>query len=37
MGRHLDPERAMAASVKVAGMTRRALAPDGINLVHAAG
>jgi histidine triad (HIT) family protein len=37
---HIDPgdaERAMAASVKVAGMIRRALAPDGINLVHASG
>jgi histidine triad (HIT) family protein len=32
-----DAERAMAASVKVAGMIRRALAPDGINLVHASG
>jgi histidine triad (HIT) family protein len=37
---HIDPqdaERAMAASVEVAGMIRRALAPDGINLVHASG
>jgi histidine triad (HIT) family protein len=37
---HIEPEdaeRAMAASVKVAGMIRRALAPDGINLVHASG
>jgi histidine triad (HIT) family protein len=37
---HIDPEdakRAMAASVKVAGMIRRALTPDGINLVHASG
>jgi histidine triad (HIT) family protein len=37
---HIDPDdarRAMAASVKVAGMIRRALAPDGINLVHASG
>jgi histidine triad (HIT) family protein len=32
-----DAEQAMAASVKVAGMIRRALAPDGINLVHASG
>jgi histidine triad (HIT) family protein len=37
---HIEPEdaeQAMAASVKVAGMIRRALAPDGINLVHASG
>jgi histidine triad (HIT) family protein len=30
-----DAEKAMAASVQVAGMIRRALGPDGINLVHA--
>jgi histidine triad (HIT) family protein len=37
---HIEPEdaeRAMAASVKVAGMIRWALAPDGINLVQASG
>jgi histidine triad (HIT) family protein len=37
---HIEPEdaaKAMAASVQVAGMIRRALAPDGINLVHATG
>jgi histidine triad (HIT) family protein len=32
-----DAEPAMAASVRVAGMIRRALGPDGINLVHATG
>jgi histidine triad (HIT) family protein len=32
-----DAAKAMAASVQVAGMIRRALAPDGINLVHASG
>jgi histidine triad (HIT) family protein len=32
-----DAERAMAASVQVAAMIRRALGPDGINLVHATG
>jgi histidine triad (HIT) family protein len=32
-----DAEKAMAASVQVAGMIRRALDPDGINLVHATG
>ena len=32
-----DAEKAMAASVQVAGMIRRALGPDGINLVHASG
>lgn len=32
-----DAEKAMAASVQVAGMIRRALGPDGINLVHATG
>ena len=33
----VDAEKAMAASVQVAGMIRRALGPDGINLVHATG
>jgi histidine triad (HIT) family protein len=32
-----DAERAMAASVRVAGMLRRSLGPAGINLVHATG
>jgi histidine triad (HIT) family protein len=32
-----DAEKAMAASVQVAGMIQRALGPDGINLVHATG
>ena len=32
-----DAEQAMAASVRVAGMLRRALGPAGINLVHATG
>jgi len=32
-----DAERTMAASLHVAGMIRRALAPDGINFVHASG
>jgi histidine triad (HIT) family protein len=32
-----DAAKAMAASVQVAGMIRRALGPDGINLVHATG
>jgi histidine triad (HIT) family protein len=37
---HIEPaeaQQAMAASVQVAGMIRRALGPDGINLVHASG
>ena len=37
---HIEPAdaaKAIAASVQVAGMIRRALAPDGINLVHATG
>jgi histidine triad (HIT) family protein len=37
---HIEPEDAektMAASVQVARMIRRALGPDGINLVHATG
>jgi histidine triad (HIT) family protein len=37
---HIEPadaEKAMAASVQVARMIRRALGPDGINLVHATG
>jgi histidine triad (HIT) family protein len=37
---HIEPAdgaKAMAASVQVAGMIRQALAPDGINLVHATG
>ena len=37
---HIEPEdaeHAMAASVTVAAMIREALAPDGINLVHASG
>jgi histidine triad (HIT) family protein len=32
-----DAAKTMAASVQVAGMIRRALDPDGINLVHATG
>jgi histidine triad (HIT) family protein len=32
-----EAERAMAASVRVAGMLRRSLGPAGINLVHASG
>jgi histidine triad (HIT) family protein len=32
-----DAERTMAAALQVASMVRRALAPDGINLVHASG
>ncbi len=32
-----DAERAMTASVQVAGMIRRGLAPRGISLVHASG
>jgi histidine triad (HIT) family protein len=32
-----DAKQAMAASVQVASMIRRALGPDGINLVHATG
>ena len=32
-----DAKKAMAASVQVAGMIRRALGPHGINLVHATG
>jgi histidine triad (HIT) family protein len=32
-----DAEKAMAASVQVAGMIRRALCPEGINLLHATG
>ena len=32
-----DAERAMAASVRVAGMIRSSLHPAGINLVHASG
>jgi histidine triad (HIT) family protein len=32
-----DAEKTMAASVQVADMIRRALGPDGINLVHASG
>jgi histidine triad (HIT) family protein len=37
---HIEPEeaeKAMAASVQVGRMIRRALGPDGINLVHATG
>jgi len=37
---HIEPAdaaKAMAVSVQVAGMIRRALEPDGINLVHASG
>jgi histidine triad (HIT) family protein len=37
---HIEPAdaaRVMAASVQVAQMMRRALGPDGINLVHATG
>jgi histidine triad (HIT) family protein len=37
---HIEPAdaaKAMAASVQVAGMIRQALAPHGINLVHATG
>jgi histidine triad (HIT) family protein len=32
-----DAEQTMAAAVRVAGMLRRSLDPDGINLVHATG
>jgi histidine triad (HIT) family protein len=32
-----DAERTIAASLQVARMIRQALAPDGINLVHASG
>jgi histidine triad (HIT) family protein len=32
-----DAERTIAASLQVASMIRQALAPDGINLVHASG
>ena len=35
--RPADAGETMAASVQVAGMIRRALGPDGINLVHASG
>jgi histidine triad (HIT) family protein len=37
---HIEPAEAaeaMAASIQVAGMIRRALGPAGINLVHASG
>lgn len=32
-----EAQRVMTAAVRVAGMIRRALNPDGINLVHATG